>query len=173
METQIIDKYKAELILRIDGVWTPKTVRNCGEMIKENLVVSPKFKNLYMIYSEMAFNMMLHCEEREEHDGDRYGVGVFELWGDESAFYFITKNRVSKEQVDKIVERANHINSLDRDDLVSYYREQRRESAESNREGGNIGLIDIVRKSKNPLKITTIEYSEDYIELELEAKVNK
>ena len=154
-------------------MWTPQKARNCGEIIKDNLITTPKLKNLFSIYSEMVFNIMLHGAEKEIHEDKEYGIGSFELWADDDYYLFITKNKISQLDADKIIERCNYINSLDRDALVDFYRETRKESAEANRKGGNIGLIDIVRKSKNPLKITSIEFSENNIELEIEAKVNK
>ena len=172
LATELNKKHKSELILRIEGVWTPLTTRNCGEIIKTNFITHPKFKKLFSIYLEMVYNVMLHGSQKERHGTKEYGIGTFELWEHENTFVFITKNPISRRNANNIVERCNHINSLEKEELITFYRAQRKKSAEENRKGVNIGLIDIVRKSKNPIKITSLEYTPTYIELEIEATIN-
>ena len=70
---------------------------------------------------------------------------------------------------------CEYINSLNPKDLRVFYRSQRRATRQDGHYGGNIGFIEMVRKSNNPLEteFTILEKDEKLAYFSIQVKMSR
>jgi len=87
------------------------------------------------------------------------GIIVFGKNYELDKYYIMSGNRVAKDKVEKIRESIINLNSLDKDELRKLYRERRRSGSNGHSRGAGLGMIDLARKSSQP-----IDFSFDHID---------
>ena len=143
--------------------------------IENNISASPVvIKKLYKIFIELTQNITLYSLEREKDVNKKteIGYGAIILKEFEDYFMLISGNVASKLDIDAIVNRNNTINSLSREQLREYKRQQRK-LASSRKGGGNIGLIQVALTAENLLDFKTVYINDDEYYYLLSVKVNK
>ncbi|TAF65161.1 MAG: hypothetical protein EAZ55_09410 [Cytophagales bacterium] len=130
-------------------------------------------KRVFSIFVELAQNIYHHSAEREFSPQKQRseGLGVLLIQDFEHYFLVTSGNIAEKNTAHNISQKCQYINSLDEENLKQFYKDERKKAPEN--AGGNIGLIDIVRKSGNPLTYSITELNEAQSFLCLQAKVNK
>lgn len=110
-------------------------------------------KRLFGMVVELAQNIYHYSAEKSysEKDKKNVGVGIIAI-GEADDYYLVCSgNMVDLSKTNAILTRANFINGLDKEGLRKFYSEQRRMPRREGTPGANIGLIEMVRKSGNPL----------------------
>jgi hypothetical protein len=110
-------------------------------------------RKIFAIFIELSQNVSLHSIEKSYSIKEDKPIGVGYLLVSEADDHFLisSSNLIENSILDHVMERCQYINSLDDDELKDYYKEQRRAPQRPDKPGANIGLIDMVRKSNNPL----------------------
>lgn len=125
------------------------TLRNA----EKNRILS---RRLFSVAVEMAQNIYHYSAEREYvavENGD-VGCGIIVITQNEELYRVTSGNLILREKEETITERCQYINSLSREALRAYHRQQRRIHARlDSTSGANIGLIELVRRSGHPLEI--------------------
>ena len=126
-------------------------IGNYIELVVDDPVVS---KKIFKIFIELAQNISFYSAEKSRL-GDKkseIGAGTIVI-GDFKEYYtFVTGNNVKNADIIPLIEKCEIINSLDREGLRKYKREQRK--LPPGRMGGaHIGLIQVALTSANPLDI--------------------
>ena len=78
--------------------------------------------------------------------------GMFILGKDEKAYYIITANKISNEDIPRLSDAINMVNTAAIEKLNEMYKYQLREGRMSKKGGAGLGLIDIARKTNKPLE---------------------
>lgn len=122
-------------------------------------------KKLFKIFFELAENLSSYSAEKISLENKKkiVGAGTLILKENDDNFILITGNPVSNTDIIPIIEKCEYINSLDRESLRKYKREERRRTP-SERGNAHIGLIQVALTSANPLdvEITKINDSTSY-----------
>jgi len=74
------------------------------------------------------------------------------LLDEKEQYLFITGNLINNNNINEVVERCKEINKLDKEDLRKLKREHLA-AVEEDKEGADIGLIQLAITSENPLDI--------------------
>ncbi len=82
----------------------------------------------------------------------KYGMPVAVVKMEGESFCVTTGNLVRNSKIESLKSKLDHVNSFDRQGLKDYYREQLAKQKTSTDSTGNMGLIDIARKSGNKLE---------------------
>jgi len=112
-------------------------------------------RRLFALTIEMTQNIYHYSNKKIYSDKDkRYiGSGTVAI-GENEDYHIITSgNFMDTNKTERLLNRANYINSLSDLELKSYYQEQRKKPRTDGMPGANLGLIDMRRKSKNQLGI--------------------
>ena len=80
-----------------------------------------------------------------------FGKGLFMLGRKNEAYHIITANVVNNEQDEELRTAIDELNACTPDELKTMYKKQLREGKISGKGGAGLGLIDITRKTGNPL----------------------
>lgn len=145
-----------------------------GTYIEGLLKDSPKAgKKLFKIFIELAQNISYYSAERSKLANDKdIGTGMV-LINEMSDYYaFTTGNLVKTDDIISIIEKSEHINSLDREELRQYKREQRK-LPPGKKGGAHIGLIQVALTSANPLDIEVIPVDDKHSFFSIAVKIDK
>lgn len=130
-------------------------------------------KKIFKIFIELAQNVSFYSAEKNALRHEKtIGAGTLVI-GEFGKFYtFVTGNLVKNEDVIPLLEKCEIINSLDREALRQYKREQRKLPPGA-KGGGNIGLIQVALTAACPLDVEVTPVDEDYSFFSLAVKVDK
>ncbi len=144
---------------------------NIDVLLKDNPEAS---KKIFKIFMELAQNVWLYSTEKSRLSNDKtIGTGTIVIGEFGNYFTFITGNVVSNEDILPVVEKCEIINSLDRESLREYKREQRRLAKHSDKSGGNIGLIQVALTAEGPLDIELTPVDDTTSFFSIAVKVDK
>ena len=161
------------------GVVTQDILLGFSDLIKDKFskdrIESQVINKIFAIIIEMGQNIAFHSSERCSLDDTpkSTGSGILLVSEDDKHFYINTGNIIKNEHFEQIEEKCDVINELDKDGLKQYYKDQIRMPRKERDKGGNIGLVDIARKSENLLKYEMVPIDEKHFFLIFSVKVSK
>ena len=131
-------------------------------------------KKVYNVLVECLQNLYHHVdqppEEADVDEKDRYGAVV--LSKDGTFIRISTGNFVKKEKIDSIKDRIDQVNSLSDDEVKMLYRVILSNSEFSDKGGGGLGMLDIVRKTGNKLEYNFFQVDDEYIFFALDVYIS-
>lgn len=132
-------------------------------------------RKVFGIFIELAQNVHLHSSEKSYSVKEDRPIGTgFLLVGEASDHYLISSsNMIKVEETVATLERCKYINSLNEEGLKKYYKEQRRMPQRKDKPGANIGLIDMARRSSNPIDASVYAYDDENSIITLSIKLDK
>lgn len=109
---------------------------------------------------ECLQNVLKHSDQSapEERNVDP----LFSFRSIRDSFYINSVNRIRMEEKDDLEQSLSKLNSLDRDELKSLYTEFLQRNELSHKGGAGLGLIQIARKSGQPLRFDFREAEGDF-----------
>ncbi|MBN2757994.1 MAG: SiaB family protein kinase [Bacteroidales bacterium] len=130
-------------------------------------------KKVFKIFIELAQNISYYSAEKNTMKNNKeIGVGMVIISEAEDTYNFMTGNLVKNDDIVSIIEKSEIINSLDREELREYKREQRK-LPHSQKGGANIGLIQVALTSSHPLDIEVIPVDDDLSFFSIAVKIDK
>ena len=107
-------------------------------------------KKVFHVMVEMLQNVCKHSESGGEKVKN-VGEGVFVLASDNDKYYIRIGNVAKKEDANIVAKNLDEFNPLDESELKLKYRELIKASRISEKGGAGLGLIDIIKKTKNKI----------------------
>lgn len=129
-------------------------------------------KRIFNILVECMQNLYHHAESENLQDTDRRAA-MLEMFFDDEFYYITSGNFIKIEEVDKLRDRIERVNSLDKDDLRAYYREILDNNRISNKGGADLGMIDMAKKSGQKLDYEFTEVNDKVSFFGLKVKIGK
>jgi len=125
-----------------------------GNYIRKLISKHPGAKpKLFKVFIELAQNINQYSSEKiiiGTVEGP--GIGSLVMLDENNSYRFITGNLIDNNSINEVVERCQQINMMDKDGLRKLKREHLA-AGEKEREGADIGLIQLAITSENPLDI--------------------
>jgi hypothetical protein len=130
-------------------------------------------KKLFKIFIELAQNISYYSAEKSIFRGKKeIGSGLVLIGELEDSFTFLTGNLVKNEDIYTIIDKSEIINSLDREELREYKREQRK-LPHGPKGGAHIGLIQVALTASNPLDIEVTPIDDENSFFSIAVKIDK
>ncbi|MFN5149152.1 MAG: SiaB family protein kinase [Flavobacteriia bacterium] len=156
------------VILSFKGIVTAElltSLLNIMEVKMESMHEEPRVR-------KKVFNVLVECLQNLYHHVDEGPVPITRehlerksamvLIGKErNQFIIRTGNYIDRYKVEGLKERLNKINSMDKEDLKTYYQESLSSSVVSSKGTAGLGMIDIARKSGNKLEYDFLKINEE------------
>lgn len=144
--------------------------------LQENIQCGTNIRGkIFAIFIELAQNVHFHSAERQENQGcpDK-GVGMLSV-GENATHYLLSSgNKIDNDKITTVLNRCEHINSLSKENLRAFYRAERKVPRRSNQtRGAYLGLIEMARRSQNPLDIQIEQLDEQYSFISVFIKICK
>lgn len=151
-----------------------KILQAIGSHIEGILSQHPKAgKKVFKIFIELAQNISYYSAEKSIYkDKKEIGSGMILIGETEESYSFVTGNLVRNEDILSIIDKSEIINSLDREELREYKREQRK-LPKGPKGGAHIGLIMVALTSDNPLDIEVTPIDDDHSFFSIAVKIDK
>ncbi len=175
-KTNVFEYYKLfekNVQLFYKGIFDKNILAAIGSYIKSIIAFNPTIsRKLFSIFIELAQNISYYSAEKTIFEGKEVGIGSVLITEDETLFEFASGNIVQTEDVDALIEKCDLINSLDRDSLREYKRQQRK-LPQGPYDGAHIGLIQVALTSENPLDINISRIDDTYSFFSIIVKIDK
>lgn len=133
-----------------------------------------KRRKVYNILVEALQNLYHHTDAYSKEvldNGDQKKTARFIVARKNSEYNILAANYVIKDNVPPLKARLDKINGLDKEGLRELYKEVLDNGQYSVHGGGGLGMIDIARKSGNPLDYEFTDVNRDYGLFVLKIKV--
>ena len=145
VEQKLTLVYDGEVNQEITKVFTAMTEKNL-ENSEDDYTTKQR---VYHVMVECLQNICKHADNVDTGMPHVPGMGVFLVGYDDDSYSITTGNVISNERVPGIKEILENINSLSIEEIKIMYRKKIKESRLSEKGGAGLGLIDIVKKTKN------------------------
>ena len=178
----LLDYYKgldkSKIILLFKGAMSQNTLVRIGDLIRlpaEEEGEDTYSKRLFAIMVEMAQNILFYSQEREISPvtGTNVGIGIVLVQQMPNQYQIVCGNIVNEKQKERLSTQCCTINKMNQEELREYYSMQRRKMVHENSKGAGLGLIDIARKSKNPLAYDFHALADSQYFFSLAANINR
>lgn len=140
--------YDGEVNQEITKVFTAMTERNMQDSPDDHTTK----QRVYHVMVECLQNICKHADDVETGKPHIPGLGVFLVGYDDDSYSITTGNVISNSKVDGIKEMLENINGLDEDEIKVLYKKTIKGNRLSEKAGAGLGLIDIVKKTKNKIE---------------------
>lgn len=147
-----------KLMLLFKGAISQNTITRLGGLLHltyEEAQEDMSKKRLFSILVEMTQNILHYSQEKEFFPRSKTVVGAGTVHVEElpSQYEVECTNLINADQKGFLEDHCALINSMNQEKLREYYLSQRHKSDAPNSRGAGLGLIEIARKSKNPLVV--------------------
>ncbi len=109
-------------------------------------------KKVFAIFMELSQNVLYYSREIN-HFGNKDKVGTLVILNTPDSYKIITGNLVSIDAVPRLIEKAEIVNSLDREALREYKRKLRNDPSEEESKGAGIGMVQAALTADNQLEV--------------------
>ena len=119
-------------------------------------------RKVYNIMVEALQNLYHHLERQSQSVPSGHNTVIFMIGKTKDTYSVFTGNYIKNENAEILKARLEKINSLDQDELKSYYKEVLNNGMMSEKGGGGLGMIDIARKSGQKLGFDFQKIDDEY-----------
>ncbi|MBK1650051.1 SiaB family protein kinase [Rhabdochromatium marinum] len=155
------------LIFSFVGFLSEGILYSLGEMLKQKMSLEDTdakiTRRVFSVFVEQVQNILRYSSERvsdEPHASVALSSGMISVGREANGFFVICGNVVREQEAAALDQRLTTIAKLNPDELKSLYREKLREPVESDAIGGNVGLIEIARRSSRPIEFDFVPVGE-------------
>lgn len=153
-------------LISYKGPVTESLIMDMCSDIREKLNTSPETtQKIFSIFIELTQNVLNYsADSNKRFNSNGEPIGLIVLNEAEDCYALTTGNLIGNKQLEKLKNKCEKINSLDRKDLRQLKREQRVKSFEEKEEeeSAGIGLMRIVLTASNPLTVDAVKIDDKY-----------
>lgn len=167
---EIFDIYnrmeKNNILLSFKGDITSDLLTSILQIMEskmESMNEEPKLKKkVYNVLVECLQNLYHHMEEDESglENNKRSAIFMIGKKNTEEGYEIYTGNYILNENVDKMKERLDKVNSLSKEELKEYYLSVLNNGEISLKGGGGLGMIEIARKSGEKINYNFLQVND-------------
>jgi hypothetical protein len=165
------------VMLSFKGDVSQDVLISVGDLLKEKLsnedAKQRVAKKVFFIFIELAQNIYRYSAEHSVIDNKQIGTGVLIIRECDTHFTILAGNMVAPTAATNIATHCAAINQLEQADLKRLYKQRLKQPRKPGQLGGGVGLISVVRKAANPLKVHTTVIDDNRTFLVLSIQVNK
>ena len=141
------------------------------EQLKLNEVPIGISTSLCSVYVEMMNNMRMHSAKRPSASQP---LGVLHLGVDNEMYYLQSSNAVENSKVENIQIQIERMNSHIKTELRKFYKfRRRRDNPNKSSEGAGLGMIEIAKRTTNPIDFDFKELGDGITFFTMLVKLNK
>ncbi len=164
-----------EVILEYKGTVAFKTIDQLLERLKKlPAYVALKRsvqRKIYCVFVESIENIYRHTNTDSPHGKHKNMEPYICLSKQDDKYVFETGNVVSNKNINKLINRLEHINQLDRAGLKASYAEIINKEFVSDEDGAGLGLIITALNAKNEIDYNFTSLNDQYSYFELKISI--
>lgn len=176
-DTCYADMHRGDIIVAFKGTVDSDVIADTLGLVETKLdnQMEPSVlrKKLYNVLVECLQNLFHHVESIPiENTNQVERLGAFALVKQANGYRFTTGNMVMTEHSQNLKTRIDKINGLSKQELKEYYKSVLNNQTFSAKGGGGLGLIDIARKTGNPIEYKFVPFDENYQFFNMDVLIN-
>jgi len=127
------------------------TLRNKMKLDDAN---SSTIVKVFAMFVEQSQNIIHYSAEKTPPDEEKaeLSTGIIGVGYDTGHYYVLCGNLINKEAVAPLCEQLTKLQSMSKDELKRYYKEQRKKGSPADSKGAGLGFIELARKSVKPIE---------------------
>ena len=127
--------------------------------------------SLCSVYVELMNNMRMHSAQRQSTSQP---LGVLLMGEDNEMYYLQSSNAVTNDKVENIQVQLDRMNSHVKTELRKFYKfRRRRDNPNKDSEGAGLGMIEIAKRTTNPIDYEFKELNEGITFFTMLVRLNK
>jgi hypothetical protein len=170
------------VIISFNGSFTQNIIEEMGEAIKKYLEEDKTEDNdetrsydVFSVYIELSQNIKNYFQKKMSSNlENEFFKLTFEsiivIGKEKNDYYVCSGNIIDNTDIKELKQSIEQVNSLNKEELRKYFKEKLK-STRNNEYGAGLGLIDMVKKSKNPLEYLFVERNDKYSFFILKANI--
>jgi len=125
-------------------------------------------QEVFSVFVEQMNNMLMYSTEKEQFNtpGELHSTApksTFILGTKGKAYFIQTGNMMKNEMVEKVRNKIDYLNSLNKQELRGYYKKQDRlDTDDPDSKGAGLGLIEIARRISSKIEYMFTPFDEGY-----------
>ncbi|MCU0443582.1 MAG: SiaB family protein kinase [Microscillaceae bacterium] len=164
-EFSLFDYYtltnKKNVLISYKGPVTDVIMAEISRDIRNKFSENPKVsRKVFAIFIELAQNILYYSAEKIRFGEHNDSVGTILITETSDHYTFSCGNLVENEYIQELVDSCDIVNSMNREALREYKREQRSAPKKERSKGAGIGLIQVALTADTPLKVEYIKVDE-------------
>ncbi len=163
------------ILISFSGAFTHSIIEEIGNAIKSYLTTEDltlgTITDVFAVYIEQTQNVRNYFK-RPDISAVQQGSGILVITNIDGCYTVCSGNAILRDDVPELVSRLETINSLDKDGLKKFYKEQLHKKLVPDAIGAGLGLIDMARRSSGKLVYRFEKQDEMYDFFSLFVKVN-
>jgi len=139
-------------------------IKGIAEIVKAHLdhnqIPGSSAKSIFSVFVEQVTNMLMYSADkksytRQDSESVEVSEGMMVMGHRENMFFIQTRNAIKNENVKRIKDRLDHLNTLDKQQLRQLHKEvMQGENDNPESKGAGLGLIEIARRATEPIGYT-------------------
>ncbi|MEO0820104.1 MAG: SiaB family protein kinase [Pseudomonadota bacterium] len=168
---------KNGVMFAYSGYVTEPVLSGVGEALKQKLTIedadTKTIRSVFAVFVEQMQNIIRYSAEQEaapERDAElRYGV--LTVGHDDGDYVVRAGNMILRSDVERLREKLTAIQSMDKAQLKSAYKEQLKAGPDETSKGAGVGFIEIARRATRPIAFDFIDVDADHAFFALKASI--
>jgi len=168
VENYLTDQTSGDIVLKYKGNIDSDVINHVLDTVEGKMVEADEQaklrKKVYNVLVESLQNLYHHVDpvpvDFEDQSSERYGLLIVKKI--DSGYMIITGNFVNSEHIEKLEEKIKRINRSSHEEIKELYKFILNHQKISQKGGGGLGLVDIARKTGNPLDYSFQKYNDKH-----------
>jgi Family of unknown function (DUF6272) len=147
------------IIFSFSGYMSEGILYSLGEALRQKMILEEAdvttVKKVFSVFVEQAQNIIRYSADKVlGHVGEdvELSSGIVTIGNKGGRFFIACANKVRQGDVERLRQRLEMLQSMSKDDIKAYYKEQLREVPDGASRGATIGLIEIARRASEPIQ---------------------
>ena len=156
------------VIMAYNGTVSDDLMVTLADMLKERLVANDDIKRsklIFAVFMEGVQNLIWHGKEHAEN------MGMILITEHEKEITVMCGNRIEKDKTQGLKDRLAQIEGADKDTIRQLYREGMSKADGHEGPGSGLGLLEIARRSSEPIKYSFDEIDEHSVDFIIAATI--
>ncbi|MDM8569381.1 SiaB family protein kinase [Thiotrichales bacterium HSG1] len=144
---------KQGILITFYGFISQELLVEIGYTLKSRMqtenVPSTKITKIFAMFVEQTQNIVHYSAEKIFNTNGGLSNGIVVIGYQDGHYYVLCGNKIDKNSIEPLTQKLTFLHDMDKDELKSYYKEQRKK--ESLTKGAGLGFIELARKSSKPI----------------------
>ncbi|MCF8107707.1 MAG: SiaB family protein kinase [Desulfohalobiaceae bacterium] len=149
------------IVFSFTGPVSQSLLEGIGETLRQKMTLEETSTTVthkvFSIFVELMQNVINYSAEKGsgEYEQD-LSFGIMIIGKQDAHFYIQCGNYITEDQEGPLTEKLRTIQSMNKDELKKYYKEQRRKETPDASKGAGLGFIEMARKATRPLSFEVV-----------------
>ena len=157
-----------KVIMAYNGAISDDLMLTLADLLKTRMLAQddPKrSKTIFSVFMEGVQNLIWHGGDNSDTSG------MILITQDEGHVTIMCGNRIAQKDTLDLRERLNQISNADKETIRQLYREGMSNSKEHEGPGAGLGLLEIARRSSQPIRYVFVDIDKDTVDFILAATI--